>query len=88
MKTQTRKAAADDYDNLCELFDEIDALHLVNLPDIFQAPNGAAREKDSYLALVADENIGLFVVEIDEKLIGFVHVLLRDTPALPVMIPQ
>ena len=88
MKTDIRKATANDYDNLCELFNEIDTLHRVNLPDIFQKPNGAAREKDYYLGLVANENIGLFVVEMDQKLIGFVHVLVRDTPVFPVIIPQ
>jgi len=88
MKTHIRKATANDYDNLCELLNEIDTLHLVNLPDIFQKPNGAAREEDYYLGLVADKNIGLFVAEMDEKLIGFVHVLVRDTPVFPVIIPQ
>lgn len=88
MKTHIRKATANDYDDLCELFNEIDALHYVNLPDIFQKPNGAARERDYYLGLVADENIGLFVVEADGKLAGFVHVFTRDTPVFPVIIPQ
>ena len=88
METHIRKAAANDYDDLCELFNEVDALHRVNLPHIFQKPDGAAREKDYYLGLVADENIGLFVVEADEELIGFVHVFIRDTPIFPVIIPQ
>ena len=88
METHIRKATANDYDNLCELFNEIDTLHRVNLPHIFQKPNGAAREKDYYSGLVADENIGLFVAEMDEKLIGFVHVLVRDTPVFPIIIPQ
>jgi ribosomal protein S18 acetylase RimI-like enzyme len=88
METHIRKATANDYDNLCELFNEVDTLHRVNLPHIFQKPNGVAREKDYYLGLVADENIGLFVVEMDEKLIGFVHVLVRDTPVFPIIIPQ
>jgi ribosomal protein S18 acetylase RimI-like enzyme len=88
MKTHIRKATVNDYDNLCELFNEVDTLHRVNLPHIFQKPNGAAREKDYYLGLVADENIGLFVVEMDEKLIGFVHVLVRDTPVFPIIISQ
>lgn len=88
METHIRKATANDYDDLCELFNEVDALHRVNLPHIFQKPDGAAREKDYYLGLVADENIGLFVVEADEELIGFVHVFIRDTPIFPVIIPQ
>ena len=88
MKTHARQASANDYDDLCELFNEIDTLHHVNLPHIFQKPNGAAREKDHYLRLVDDEKIGLFVVEADEKLAGFVHVFVRDTPVFPVIIPQ
>jgi len=88
METHIRKAIANDYNNLCELFNEIDALHRVNLPHIFQKPNGPAREKDYYLMLLADGNVGLFVVEMDDQLIGFVHVLLRDTPDLPVIVPQ
>jgi diamine N-acetyltransferase len=88
METHIRQADENDYDNLCELFNEIDTLHRVNLPHIFQKPNGAAREKGYYLELVADENIGLFVVEMDEKLIGFVHVLVRDTPVFPIIISQ
>lgn len=88
METHIRKATANDYDDLGELFNEVDGLHRVNLPHIFQKPDGAAREKDYYLRLVADENIGLFVVEADEELIGFVHVFIRDTPIFPVIIPQ
>jgi diamine N-acetyltransferase len=88
METHIRTATANDYENLCELFNEIDTLHYVNLPHIFQKPNGPAREKDYFLGLVTDENIGLFVVEMDQKLIGFVHVLVRDTPVFPIIIPQ
>ena len=88
METHIRKATANDYDDLCELFNEVDALHRVNLPHIFQKPNGAAREMNYYLELIADESIGLFVVEMDEKLVGFVHVLVRDTPAFPVIVPH
>lgn len=88
MEIHIRKATANDYDNLCELFNEIDTLHRINLPDIFQKPDGAAREKEYYLELVTDKNIGLFVAEANEKPIGFVHVLIRDTPTFPVIIPQ
>jgi diamine N-acetyltransferase len=88
MEISVRKATADDYKTLCELFDEIDALHRDNLPHIFQEPNGAAREKDYYLGLIADENLALLVAEADEKLVGFVHAIVRDPPALPVFVPR
>lgn len=88
MEISVRKATAEDYNSLCELFDEIDALHRDNLPHLFQKPGGAAREQDYYLGLVADENIGLFVSEVGEKLVGFVHAIVRNTPAFPVFVPR
>jgi len=88
MEISVRKATAEDYNSLCELFNEIDALHRDNLPHIFQKPNGAAREKDYYLGLIADENLALLVAEAGEKLVGFVHVIVRDTPAMPVFVPR
>jgi diamine N-acetyltransferase len=88
MEISVRAATAEDYNSLCELFDEGDALHRDNLPHIFQKPGGAAREPDYYLGLVADENVALLVAEVDEKLVGFVHAILRDTPAFPIFIPR
>ena len=86
MEISVRTATAEDYNSLCKLFDEGDALHRDNLPHIFQKPGGAAREPDYYLGLVADENVALFVSEGGEKLVGFVHAILRDTPAFPIFV--
>jgi ribosomal protein S18 acetylase RimI-like enzyme len=88
MEISVRKATADDYNSVCELFDEIDALHRDNLPHIFQKPNGAAREQEYYSGLIADENVALLVAEVGGKLVGFVHALVRDQPALPVFVPR
>jgi len=88
MEISVRKATAEDYNSLCELFNEIDALHRDNLPHIFQKPNGAAREKDYYLGLIADEHVALLVAEAGENLVGFVHAIVRDTPAMPVFVPR
>ena len=88
MDISVRKATADDYNSLCELFSEIDALHRDNLPHIFQQPNGAAREEDHYLGLVADENVALLVAEAGKDLVGFVHAVLRDAPAVPFFVPR
>ena len=88
MEISVRKATADDYNPLCELFDEIDALHRDNLPHIFQKPGGAAREQDYYSGLIADENIALLVAEVGEKLVGFVHAIVKDASAFPVFVPR
>ena len=86
MEIHVRLATTNDYDNVCELYDEVDAFHRDNLPHIFQKPDGPAREKDYYLGLIADENVGFFVAEVDKKLVGFTHILLRDTPVFPILI--
>jgi len=88
MEISVRKATADDYNSVCELFDQIDAFHRDNLPHMFHKPSGAAREQDYYSGLIADENVALLVAEVGENLVGFVHAIIRDTPAFPVFVPR
>jgi hypothetical protein len=59
-----RPAQAGDYDALCGLFDEVDALHRAGLPSVFQKPPGAVRDKDYLLTLLADQAVLLLVAEI------------------------
>ncbi len=87
METSIRKATADDYGPLCELFNEVDALHRDHLPRIFQLPNGPAREKDYFLGLIADESVALLVAEANGQLVGYVHAVVRDAPAVPFFVP-
>ncbi len=88
METSVRKATASDYGALCELFDEIDALHRDHLPRIFQLPKGAAREEDYYLALIADENVAVLIAEAGGTLLGFVHAIVREPPAIPILVAR
>jgi len=87
LKVNIRRATAEDRSVLCDLFDELDALHRASLPHIFQRPNGPVREQDYYLGLGSDENVGLFVAEMGEKLVGFVHAVMRDAPSIPNFCP-
>lgn len=88
MEVVVRPATADDYDALCALFSEVDALHRDHLPQIFQKPPGPVREPEYYRALLADENAGLFVAEKNGRLIAFGHAAIRDTPPIPVFVPR
>lgn len=88
MEIRVRKATPDDHCNLNELFEEVDALHRDRLPHIFQQPDGAARERDYLLGLIADPNVAFLVAEAGDTLVGFVHAVIRDTPALPVFVPR
>ena len=88
MKVNIRKASAEDYNPLCELFDEIDSLHRDNLPKIFKRPDGPARELDYFMGLISGENIGLFVAEVEGNIVGFVHTIIIDTPNIPVFVSR
>jgi len=38
--------------------------------------------------LISDESTAVFVAELDEDVVGFVHVILRDAPDIPVLVPR
>jgi ribosomal protein S18 acetylase RimI-like enzyme len=88
MEIIVRKADSSDYGALCELFDEVDALHRANLPQIFQKPTGPVRDYEYYLGLIADESVGLFVAQEGQQLLGFVHVVFRQSTPSPVLVPR
>lgn len=88
MDINVRTATVADYSALCALFAEIDRLHNANLPHIFQKPSDVAREADDYAALIADERVALLVAEASETLVGFVHAVVREAPALPMFMPR
>jgi ribosomal protein S18 acetylase RimI-like enzyme len=88
MEIRIREVNAADYENLFDLFDEIDSLHRDNLPRRFKKANGPAREKGYFLGLIENENHGLFIAEMGEKLVGFAHVIINDAPPFPIVVPR
>ena len=86
MKISVRKATADDYNALCDLFDEVDALHRDNLPHRFQQPSGPARERDDYLRLITDDDVALLVGAVGGSTVGFVHAMIREPPGMPMFV--
>jgi len=88
MMVKIRPARPEDYEALCEIIDEVDALHREHLPHIFQKPAGPVRERDYLLGLMADDEAGLFVAELEGRLVGFVDVIVRDTVPLPLLVPR
>ncbi len=88
MGVQIRRATAEDYEALCRLFDEVDALHRDHLPELFRKPDGPVREPAYFLGLVADESVGLFVAEAGDRLVGFVCAAIKNAPPVPIFVPR
>jgi shikimate dehydrogenase len=88
MALRIRQATADDYERLCALWAELDALHSERLPQLFQQAAGPARAQDYYAGLLADENAAMFVAEAGDALAGFVHVLVREPAPMPIFVPR
>lgn len=86
MKVYIRHATVDDYESICDLLSEIDELHRDNLPNIFKKPTGPVREREYFLGLISDENVGLYIAELDRKIIGLVHAIVKDAPNIPVFV--
>ena len=88
MKFSVREATPEDYEGLCKVFAEADALHREALPHLFRKPDGPARTREYISGILADENTALFAAEREGELIGLVHILLREAPDIPIMVPR
>ncbi len=83
-----REAVLKDYEELCEVFEEVDVLHREALPHVFREFDGPARTKGYISGIIADGNSALFVAEHDGQIIGLVHISVRKSSDIPVIVPR
>jgi GNAT superfamily N-acetyltransferase len=83
-----RPAAASDYDQICELFEEVDALHRQARPNIFRKPDGGPRPKEHVSALINGIASTILVAEQDGALLGLAVVMERPTSSNPMHVPR
>lgn len=88
MAIEIRPATPQDYDDLCALLGQVDALHRDNLSHLFQKPSGPIRDEDYVLSLIADDDVGLFVAEAAGVVVGFVHAMVCDSPPIPIFVQR
>jgi ribosomal protein S18 acetylase RimI-like enzyme len=88
MDFSIRQATRDDYEELCGLFAEGDAYHREALPHVFQQPEGPARSLEYVMDILGSDEAALFVAEQAGQIVGLVHVLLRESPPIPIMVPR
>jgi len=86
MHPSIREAAMNDYQALCKIFDEVDALHRNALPEIYRQPDGPARSREYIHGLIEDEATALLVAEREGRLVGVVKVSVTETPDIPVYV--
>ncbi len=87
MEVTMRRARMDDYQRLCELFAEVDALHVERFPELFRMAQ-PARDREYIRQILEDELSAIFVAEAAGELAGFVQVMVRDAPPVEVMVPR
>lgn len=88
MTINIRSAQPDDYNDLCELIDAVDVLHRTALPQMFHKPDGPVRDRDYLVGLMGDNDTRLFVAERDGRLLGMVHVVMREAAPISVHVPR
>jgi ribosomal protein S18 acetylase RimI-like enzyme len=83
-----RRATRSDYQQMRALLAEVDELHRLHLPWMFQEPAVEPRPQAFFEQLIVDEHSALLVAEADSRLVGVATVQLRTAPNFPVFIAQ
>ena len=88
MQATIRAATQADYEGICELYAEADALHAEALPDLFRVADGPARTWEFIRQLIEDENVALLVAEAGGQLLGVIEVTERVVPEFSCVVPR
>jgi len=88
VKPRIRPALPQDYQALCQLLEDVDALHQDHLPDRFRQAPGPVRDRAYIFDLIEDENTALLVAEIEGLVTGMVHLTIVDVPPIPILVPR
>ena len=81
-----RAATEADFEQLCDLFAELDDLHREARPDLFVKPEGLPRERTYVARLIAGPESTILVASARDSrcLYGFATLIVRSLPANPV----
>jgi ribosomal protein S18 acetylase RimI-like enzyme len=88
MAIHIRQAVEQDYEVYCDLLNEINELHRLALPGIFQQPPGRIVDQDYFLSLLNNDQAAIFFAEYNGLVAGFINVLIREAPAYPMLMPR
>jgi ribosomal protein S18 acetylase RimI-like enzyme len=88
MQITIRPATEDDYEALCRLYAEVDALHSRALPGVFRAAEGPPRPRELVRETISSEESALFVAVAESGIVGMLDVDIRSAPDYPIIVPR
>jgi ribosomal protein S18 acetylase RimI-like enzyme len=87
---KVRPAIRSDYEQICELYEELDSFHRKARPDLFNRPSAPPRERSTINAYIKGDATEILVAEAPgaKKLLGFALLIIRDLPASSVCLAR
>lgn len=83
-----RSASPGDYSDMAALLAQVDELHRVNAPWIFQKPEADPRPREFFDELLANEGSIVLIADAAGELAGAATVIMRSAPDFAVFINQ
>ncbi|MEN6356370.1 MAG: GNAT family N-acetyltransferase [Armatimonadota bacterium] len=81
-----RQAKIDDFDQLSEVFRELDHLHADALPQVFYRLDEQVRSRESIENAIESDNLIILVAECNGQIVGLINAANRESPAFPGMV--
>jgi len=86
MRFMIREAVSKDCGQLCELNQQVLELHSGAHPEVFCDQDGMAFFNDYVSEILADEDAVILCADSAGRIIGMAHVLVRESPDIPIMV--
>lgn len=83
-----RKAKIEDYDQLSEVFCELDHYHADALPQVFCRLDKPLRSRESIENAIDSDNTIILVAECGGEIVGLIQAINRENPTFPGMVKR
>lgn len=88
MPIAIRPACTSDYALFCQLYNQVNDLHVDAHPEMFQRLVAEVVEENVYQQMLDEVESAIFIAEVDGTPAGMAEVSLHDTPPYPVIRPR
>jgi len=88
LSIRVRQASLRDYEELCALFDQLDEIHRLARPDMFQPFPPPARTREQVAHWLAQAESTVLVAQSEEGVVGLAVLLTRTTSGFAGAVPR